>query len=114
MNWQFGHLYLHLPPTYIWIGLHCGLSADDPSGQDTIETSKGVTGCAGVGGSTEVEVSVEVDGCAGVVESSGEGGHAEPEGLSSDGAPFEEEESLTEANDSNTGPKDLIGVLVTT
>ena len=55
--------------------------------------------------------SAELDGCVGVVGCVGVGGHAELEGVSADGAPCEEEESLAEANDSNTCPKDLIGVL---
>ena len=59
-------------------------------------------------------MSAELDGHAGVVGSAGVGGNAEPEEVSTDGTPCEEEEGLAEVSDSNTGPKDLIGVLVTT
>ena len=67
------------------MGFHCGLSADKPSSLGKIGTSEEVTGCAGVGGSTEVEVSAELDGCSGVVGCAGLGGHAELEGVSADG-----------------------------
>ena len=53
-------------------------------------------------------MSVELDGHTGVVESSGAGGHAEPEGVSANGTPCQEEEGLAETNDSNTSPNDLI------
>ena len=110
---QFWHGYLsfHLPPTYIQIGFHCGLSADNPSCLGTIYRDfwrddrmcrcrriyRGWCICrAGwicIGGRTcRVR------------------GHAELEGASADVAPCEEEE----ANDSSTGPKELIGVFVTT
>ena len=109
-----GHLYLHLPLKCIQIGFQCGLSVDNPFGLGTIGTTEGVTGHAGVRGSTEVEVSAEVDGHAGVVGSAGLEGHAEPEGVSADGAPVKRKRGLAEANDFNTGPKDLMEVLVTT